>query len=246
MQATLDAAANMLAQANAAVALTGAGISVESGIPPFRGPGGVWETVDPMEYATVDAFYRQPGIVWQVLIRGLTELLHTAAPNAAHQGLARLEAMGHLKAVITQNVDGLHQQAGSRNVIEFHGTFSRVYCLRCGDRRRVAELKLTRLPPQCACGGIYRPDCVFFGEMIPPEAMRRARQLAAACDVMLVIGTSAVVQPAAAMPALAKGAGARIIEVNPQPTPLTPAISDIFLQGPAAVVMRNLMGKLPK
>ena len=233
-------AAGHIARSDRVVALTGAGISVESGIPPFRGKGGVWESIDPMEFAHIDAFMRDPEKVWRVLIMALKTCLDEARPNAAHAGLAALEAGGHLKTVITQNVDGLHQMAGSTDVIEFHGTFAVLRCLDCGAQTPTRGMRLEAMPPRCPCGGIYRPDCVFFGEMIPPKILARSQAVAAACDVMLVVGTSAVVQPAALMPVIARDNGAVVIEINPEPTPLTHAVSDFLIPGKAVAVMQRL------
>ena len=230
-------AADLLMQTRKAVALTGAGISVESGIPPFRGPGGLWERMDPMEVAHIDAFRRNPAKVWQLLISGMQTVLTTARPNAGHTGLARLEQWGYLRSVITQNVDGLHQAAGSRDVIEYHGTFAWQRCMDCGSRYETRRVDLSRIPPRCDCGGIYRPDCVFFGEMIPPQHLARSHQLVSRCDVLLVVGTSATVQPAAMMPILARESGARVVEINPEPTPLTRHISDYLIQGEAGEVL---------
>ncbi len=240
MKDLIARAAQDLAGTRRAVALTGAGISIESGIPPFRGPGGLWEKIDPMEVAHIDAFRRNPQKVWDLLIREMHTVLAQAAPNPAHRGLATLESLGHLEAVITQNVDGLHQQAGSRDVIEFHGNFAWQRCMACERRCRTEMLDLTEIPPRCECGGIYRPDCVFFGEMIPPEHLLRAQQLTARCQVMLVVGTSATVHPAAMLPLLARDAGARVIEVNPEPTPLTGTVSNYLIPGPAGRVVEAL------
>ena len=180
-------AAREVADTRRVVALTGAGISIESGIPPFRGPGGLWEKIDPLEVAHIDAFRRNPRKVWELLIQGMQKVLVRAAPNPAHRGLASLEAAGHLQAVITQNVDGLHQQAGSRDVIEFHGTFAWQRCMDCERRLRSDALDLAEIPPRCACGGILRPDCVFFGELIPPEHLARAQQLAAGIEHSILL-----------------------------------------------------------
>lgn len=241
MSEPIEHAADILSKTQSAVALTGAGISVESGIPPFRGKGGLWEKIDPMKYATIDAFMDDPETVWNVLIKNMKTVLDTARPNRGHAGLADLERLGILKTVITQNVDGLHQLAGSSDVIEFHGNFAWQSCLDCGRSIESSRVDLTRLPPRCSCGGILRPDCIFFGEMIPHDALIRSQQVSAACDVMLVIGTSATVQPAATMPFIAKDNGAVIIEINPEPTPLTPPISDIALMGDAGSIMPRLL-----
>ena len=228
------------------IALTGAGISVESGIPPFRGKGGVWEKIDPMEYAHIDAFMNDPAKVWDVLIRGMKDVVDQALPNDAHKGLARLQELGIIKTIITQNVDGLHQAAGSTDVIEFHGNFAWQRCMDCSRKYQTSQVDISEVPPRCSCGGILRPDAVFFGEIIPPEAMRRSRQAAADCDLMLVVGTSAVVQPAALMPVFAKEAGAKIVEINPEKTPLTGQISDYLIRGNAGEVMNRILQQLEK
>ena len=233
--------AKLLAHGQNVVALTGAGISVESGIPPFRGKGGVWEKFDPMEYAHIDAFLEDPEKVWREFLALLKKTLDQAAPNEAHKGLARLEALGILETIITQNVDGLHQIAGNTDVIEFHGTFAAYRCMDCGSRRTANRIDTSCIPPRCECGGIFRPECVFFGEMIPSHRLWRSEQTATACDIMLVIGTSAVVQPAALMPVLAKESGAKIIEINAERTPLTGQVSDLFLEGMAGDVISRLV-----
>lgn len=244
MQTSIDDAARVLAEANMTVALTGAGISVESGIPPFRGKGGLWEKFDPMTFAHIDAFRRDPKKVWQVLLKTLSDTLAKARPNKAHKGLAELERRGCLRAVITQNIDGLHQQAGSREVIEFHGSMAHHRCLECDQGIRSKHLDLAELPPRCGCGGVLRPDIVFFGEAIPIAALSNSEQFARMCDAMLVVGTSATVEPAASIPRIAKYHGARIIEINPEPTPLTKTISDISLMGPAGDMVSELVKAL--
>ncbi len=239
-------AAADLAASRHAVALTGAGISVESGIPPFRGKGGLWEKVDPMVFGNIETFEREPAKVWEVLIKDLKELVDQARPNDGHKGLARLEELRILKTVITQNVDGLHQMAGNTDVIEFHGNCAWQRCMDCGSRIPTAETDISRLPPRCKCNGVLRPDWVFFGESIPVNAMHRARQAAASCDLMLVVGTSAVVQPAAYMPVIAKQSNAKVIEINPQRTPLTRNVSDYLVKGPAGEVMNAIFAELDK
>ena len=239
-------AAQDLARANHVVALTGAGSSVESNIPPFRGKGGLWEKIDPMEYAHIDAFMRNPGKVWEVLIKEMKGVIDQAEPNDAHKGLARLEALGFLKTIITQNVDGLHQRAGNTDVIEFHGNFAWQRCMDCDRKYETQHIDLAQIPPRCECGGILRPDCIFFGEMIPPQHLWRSQQVAAACDIMLVVGTSAVVQPAAYMPVIAKENGAKVIEINMERTPLSGSISDYFILGRAGRIMTAIVSELEK
>lgn len=244
MEELIQRAADDLAAAGTVTALTGAGISVESGIPPFRGPGGLWEKIDPMEYAHIDAFMKDPVKVWNVLLKGMKDLLDSALPNPAHLGLARLEKMGLLKTVITQNVDGLHQQAGNTDVIEFHGSFAVHRCMKCSLRKETADIDLSEIPPRCQCGGIWRPECVFFGEMIPSQALIRSQQAAASCDVMLVVGTSATVQPAASIPAAARQSGARVIEFNDEKTPLTTWVSHYRIPGKAGEVLDRVVDRV--
>jgi len=239
MDDLIKQAADDLAAARNVVALTGAGISVESGIMPFRGKGGLWEKYDPMEVAHIDAFMRDPARVWNLLVKDLKAALDTASPNDSHKGLAKLEEMGKLTTVITQNIDGLHQAAGNTDVIEFHGSFALQRCMDCNQKYETSRVDISQIPPHCSCGGMLRPDAVFFGEMIPQDAMWRSRQAASDCDLMLVVGTSAVVQPAALMPVFAKESGAKIIEINPEKTPLTYEISDYLIMGPAGEVMND-------
>jgi NAD-dependent deacetylase len=246
MDALIARAVDHLRSARHAVALTGAGISIDSGIPPFRGKGGLWEKFDPMEIAHIDAFIRDPAKVWSLLVKDMKDVVDAARPNEGHKGLARLEALGILKTVITQNIDGLHQLAGNSDVIEFHGTFAWQRCMDCDRRIETSRVDASVLPPRCGCSGILRPDAVFFGEMIPPEALYRSQEAAARCEVMLVVGTSAVVQPAAFMPVLAKESGAVVIEINPEPSPLTGAISDFLIMGKAGEVLKRILDGLEK
>jgi NAD-dependent deacetylase len=241
MEALIQRAAKDIASAKNVAALTGAGVSVESGIPPFRGKGGVWERFDPMEYATIDAFLGNPAKVWDVLLREMKTLMDQARPNAAHLGLAELERLGRLSTIITQNVDGLHQKAGNTDVIEFHGNFAWQSCLVCKKRLPTEEVDLSVIPPRCACGGILRPECVFFGEAIPPMALARSGQVAGNCGVMLVAGTSAVVEPAASMARVAKAGGAVVIEINLEPSRLTRHVADYTLLGSAGETLGRVV-----
>lgn len=242
----MEQAAVACAGARKGVAVTGAGISVESGIPPFRGKGGLWEKIDPMKYAHVAAFESNPAEVWEVLFLGISDVLEKAVPNAGHKGVQALEDLGVLQTVITQNVDGLHQQAGNRDVIEFHGTHAFCRCSVCSQRIDWKAVPLDDLPPKCRCGGLLRPDVVLFGEMIDPGLLQRSQLLAAGCDLMLVVGTSATVEPAASLPVIAKHSGAFIIEINPEPTPLTHRISDVTLLGPAGEIMAEMVERVKK
>ena len=223
-------------------ALTGAGVSTESGIPHFRSSGGLWEKFDPMEYATIDAFQRHPERVWE-MIKEMNALLESAEPNPAHTGLARLEELGVLSGIITQNIDNLHQEGGSKNVVEFHGNGRRLVCLECNASQDAEQARARweeEFPPRCpACKTILKPDVVFFGEAIPPEALRDASELSCSCAVMLVAGTSATVAPASSLPLLARASGADLVEVNLEPTPLTPSTA-ISLRGRTGEVLPAL------
>lgn len=235
-------AARAVRTARRTIALTGAGVSAESGIPTFRDPGGIWDRYDPEEYATIQAFMRNPGKVWEMMKEFTT--MQTARPNPAHFALAELERMGLLHCIITQNVDNLHQEAGSRDVIEFHGNLRQVVCLSCRKLLPMSEISLESLPPYCGCGGVFKPAGVFFGEPIPTHALYRAREEAQSCDLMLVVGTSAVVYPAADVPRVAKGAGAQVIEVNPERTPLTDYVSDCIILEKAGVAMPQIVAEI--
>ena len=223
------------------MALTGAGISVESGIPAFRGSQGLWDRYDPMEFAHIESFLANPKKVWKMLVE-LGDIVAKARPNPAHLALAELEAMGLMKAVITQNIDALHQSAGSREVIEFHGNGQRLICLSCGKLFPKEAVSLENLPPRCACRGILKPDVVFFGEPIPAEASQRAFQMARECDLMLVVGTSAVVAPASDLPFIAKQQGAVICEINLERTHLSETISDYRLEASAGRALASILG----
>jgi len=239
-------AAKDLAVAGNVAALTGAGISIESGIPPFRGKGGLWERFDPMEFAHIDALMRDPAKVWKVLVKEMKEIVDRAEPNDGHKALAELEVRNKLKTIITQNIDGLHQAAGNTDVIEYHGTFAWQRCMDCSKKYETRNVDVSRIPPRCDCGGILRPDAVFFGEMIPAEALWRSRQAATDCDLMLVVGTSAVVQPAAMIPVIAKESGAKIVEINPERTPLTVEVSDYLIIGEAGEVIHQILDAMEK
>ncbi len=243
MKKRIETAARWLKESNFALALTGAGISVESGIPAFRGAQGLWDKYDPAEYAHIDAFMSDPFKVWKML-KELYGITLKAKPNPAHKALAELEIMGKLYAVITQNVDSLHQKAGSKKVIEFHGTGETLTCLSCRGKFRIEEINLKNVPPFCYCGGILKPDVVFFGEPIPPDALKESFELASKCDLLLVIGTSAQVYPAADIPRIAKRSGAKVIEINLEPTPLTLGVSDLFIEGRAGEILPKIVKTL--
>jgi NAD-dependent deacetylase len=242
-------AAGDIEKAEYAIALTGAGISTESGIQDYRGPSGLW-TLNPeaerKAFKSYEEFMRNPGEWWNNALspaRGETFGLGNvgeAMPNAGHYILAELENMGILKCTITQNVDGLHEKAGTKNLLEYHGSVAKYRCLSCGRRYRRDEFDLQklyeegRLPPRCIeCGGIIKTDGVFFGEPIPADVAEKSVEEAWKCDLMLICGTSAVVYPFASLPRIAKERGiATIIEINAEPTPLTAeGVSDYLIQG---------------
>jgi NAD-dependent deacetylase len=232
-------AARLLAERRNAVALTGAGISVESGIPSFRGAQGMWSKYDPMEYATLHAFLQSPLKVWEMLAE-MVLVCGFAAPNAAHKALAALEATGVVRAVITQNVDGLHQAAGSRRVIEYHGNMEELVCVYCWKHYPTRERWTPGAVPLCECDEILKPNVVLFGEPIPWLAQEQAEEEARTCGVLLVIGTSAQVSPACDIPRIAKESGAAVVEINPESTSLTASVTDIHLRGSASEVLRTL------
>ncbi|MRJ06204.1 MAG: RNA polymerase subunit sigma [Epsilonproteobacteria bacterium] len=220
-------------QMGGGVAFTGAGISVESGIPPFRGPNGLWSRYDP-KILDIDYFRANPKRAWEGILELFYLKFQNVKPNFAHFCLADLERKGKILGVITQNIDNLHQLAGSQRVVEFHGTASRLQCLQCGRKYPTSQIGLEKLPPQCPqCGGVLKPDFVFFGEPIPPDAFSQSLQWVSQANFMLVIGTSGEIQPASQLPFLAKERGATIIEINIESSAYTHTITDFFIQSPA-------------
>ena len=239
------AAADAICRADRVVAVTGAGISVESGIPDFRSPGGLWSKYPPQEYATIDAFYEDPDKVWELWYE-LAETLRDVRPNPAHLALAELEKMGRLGVVITQNIDALHHAAGNTSVIEYHGRADTLCCIACRRRRPLDLGHRSHGAPRCECGGYMKPDVVLFGELIPEAALHQADVLSRECNVMIIVGTSATVYPAAGLPYIARENGAFIIECNTEPTQFTRTIADIFLQGPAGKTLPRMVEKVRK
>lgn len=233
-----------LREARFVAALTGAGISAESGISTFRDPDRLWARFDPRELATPSAFARDPKRVWD-WYAWRRQRVAAAQPNPGHLALAQLEAKVPAFALITQNVDGLHQRAGSRNVIELHGSIMRVKCSREGTIVERWDEAAPDVPRCAACGALLRPDVVWFEELLPAAALAAAEHAAARCDVLLVVGTSAEVYPAAALPAAAKAAGAIVVEINPNPTALSSA-ADYVLRGPAGEALPALLDALSR
>jgi len=204
--------ARLMADRKQCVALTGAGVSAESGIPTFRSKGGLWEKYDPIEFASIEAFRKDPSKYWS--LRGeFIKDYDRYQPNKAHLALAELEHVGIVRCVITQNIDGLHKKAGSKNVIEIHGNLMEIICLACGKGYKAPHIP-DGMPPHCSCGGILKPNTVLFGEELPVGVFMKAKEESASCRIMLLVGTSAIVQPAASLPYLAKQNGAKIIEIN--------------------------------
>ena len=255
----VDRAVDLLLSANHAVVLSGAGISTESGVPDFRSPGGIWERYD-FTLFFYARFLAEPDLVWKTMLDMNNSgefALWEAKPNKGHIALAFFERLGLIKAVITQNVDNLHQKAGSKNVIEFHGNMLFAKCLNCSRKYGYEQVmniigNNPCLPPLCPCGGVLKPDAVFFGEAIPQDALRESFRHAEDCDLMLVIGTSAHVEPAASLPLIAKGIhspfrgmgsiaipkmNCQVIEINREPTPLTGEVSDFIIQGSAGDIL---------
>jgi NAD-dependent deacetylase len=243
----VERAAEMILKSKKAVALTGAGISTESGIPDFRGPQGLWKQVDP-KTSTIQFFRQFPGTFWQFMVDRL-EVMIRAKPNRAHYALAELERMGRLSSIITQNVDGLHFKAGSRNVIELHGNAREAVCLSCGNTVSMEEAmvmaKRDHLPPKCECGGVLKPNMVLFNEPLPKEAYRRALLESRACDFMLVVGTSLQVYPAAYLPVVAKQRGAGLVIINMEPTPFDD-IADVVIHAKAGEVLPAIVNAVKK
>jgi len=236
-------AAKLLAGAHQAVALTGAGVSAESGIPTFRGAGGLWTRYDAIKVASIDTFMEDPKAYWSVA-RERGPAVLAAEPNPGHYALAGLEQSGHLAAVVTQNTDGLHQDAGSVRVIELHGSGRTVQCLDCGSRESRLDVQRRlefQMPPRCRiCGGTFlKPTVVLFGEAMPPDAVADAMHMAEAADVMLVVGSSLVVYPAADIPLIAVRAGAPLIIVNAEPTPFDD-LAEVVIHGKAGEVLPEL------
>lgn len=228
-----------LAAARRVVAFTGAGISAESGVPTFRSADGIWKKMRPDELASMEGFLRNPDLVWEWYAHR-KRIIADVQPNAGHIALARMEKLVPDFVVITQNIDNLHQRAGSTRVHELHGNIERNYCMKCGRPYANEEVReATRVPRCAACGGTIRPDVVWFGEMLPADEWEASVRAAESASLFLSIGTSAVVYPAASLPVLAREGGAYLVEINPEPTPLTDR-ADEFLQGPAGTVLPML------
>jgi len=233
----------LISESNHLVAFTGAGISAESGIPTYRGDDGIWNKYDPNKFANIDNFIRDPKYYWNFFKEVRYPVLKKAKPNKAHTALSKLEEKGKLKAVITQNIDGLHQLAGSKYVLELHGNTRRISCLECKKSYTLNEIYRqlkTELPPKCLnCKGTLKPEVVFFGESLPLTTLEEAIKATNECDLFLAIGSSLVVQPAASLPMMAKEGRARLIIINKDSTPLD-SIADIVFHSSASEILDKI------
>jgi NAD-dependent deacetylase len=240
-ESSFQAAAGLIQDAGRTAAFTGAGISVESGVPPFRGPGGLWSKYDP-QVLDIGFFHDHPTRSWEAIREIFYSSVLTARPNKAHNGLAAMEAAGRLQCIITQNIDNLHHRAGSKVIWEFHGNSRTLICLGCTKAYPAAGVDLGELPPTCRlCGGILKPDFVFFGENIPEPAGTQSFLAAQMSDVILIIGTTGEVMPAGMIPHAAKDKGARIVEINTEESQYTRQITDVFLEATATSAMVRLV-----
>ncbi len=244
MKDSISKASEIISRSDYVVAFTGAGISAESGIPTFRGEGGIWSRFDPEKAASAEGFLRNPADYWKLFKDERFPVMRSAKPNPGHEALARLENSGKLRAVITQNIDGLHQMAGSKHVIELHGSAKSAACLKCSKKyaiEKVYEQLAARDVPLClVCGGVLKTTVVLFGEPLSQEALRESFLHASSCDAMLCIGSSLAVYPAAGIPHIAVDKGAKLIIVNAEPTPLDSA-ARVVLHGKAGEILPKIM-----
>jgi NAD-dependent deacetylase len=240
MEELIKQTAQIIKNSKYGVAFTGAGISVESGIPPFRGANGLWNKYDP-KVLDINYFYSHSLQAWEVIRELFYDFFGKAKPNEGHKTLALWENQGLIKSVITQNIDNLHQLAGSKTVYEFHGTASTLACIKCGNKTVAEEVDMKIIPPKCdICSGLLKPDFVFFGEGIPRLANDNSFADAKKSDVFIVIGTTGEVMPASMLPYTAKENGATIIEINTEPSNFTHQITDIHLQGKAGEILPKI------
>jgi NAD-dependent deacetylase len=237
----LDEVISWIKTSKYATVFSGAGISTESGVPDFRGPGGLWETYNP-DVFSLSYFKSHPKEAWKSLKEIQQKSFGSAKPNKAHLVIAKLEKLKYIKAIITQNIDNLHQKAGSKNVVEFHGNSQKLVCLNCLRKTSYNRSVFwkSKLPKCNKCGGLLKPDFVFFEEPIPSQARRSSHILAQMSDLFILVGTSGAVMPAAGIPFLAKQNGAKIIEINIAPSDFTNKITDIFIKGKAGVVFSKI------
>lgn len=231
-----------LSKASNVAVLTGAGVSAESGVPTFRDPGGIWEKFRPEELANFEAFMRDPDFVWS-WYQHRREIMRDVKPNDGHFALAEMEKMFDNFDLITQNIDNLHFRAGSRNVTELHGNIERNYCIKCGQFAGEIDISDKKVLKCEKCGGLVRPDVVWFGEMLPAEELRHAEEAAANADVFFSIGTSAEVYPAALLPVIARRAGAYSVEININKTAISYELNETLI-GKSGDILKELVVKL--
>ena len=231
-----------LRKAKTIVFATGAGISQESGIPTFRGKDGLWRNYDAMKLATIDAFYENPKLVWE-WYNERRENIFGSEPNLGHKTIAELEKFCQV-VILTQNIDGLHQRAGSSKVLELHGSVVKIKCTACDYKDEITS-KFTEIPPLCKCGNILRPDVVWFGEGLPQDVWQEAIAFASSCDIMFIVGTSLVVSPANTLPIYAKKNNAILVEINPDETGMTPDM-DLSIRSTSAIALPGLLSILKK
>lgn len=237
-------AVDIISNACHVTAFSGAGVSVESGIPPFRGKDGLWNKFDP-EFLDIDFFNRNPLESWKLIKEIFYDFIGKAEPNSAHFALAEMEKNGNLNCIITQNIDNLHHRAGSRKILEFHGTTRNLVCLRCHRSFPAKSVDLLHLPPRCSnCGNVLKPDFVFFGEPIPEPTGTDSFAEAEIADVFILIGTTGEIMPASAIPYEASRNRAKIIEINIKESHYTNSITNVFLKGKATVVMTQLLSMM--
>ena len=234
-----DALKSLLSKKTKVAVLTGAGISAESGVPTFRGEEGLWKKFRPEELATFDAFMANPQLVWE-WYEYRREIVEKIKPNPGHFALADFQNYFDKFDLITQNVDGLHHKAGSKSVIELHGNIRRNKCIQCEKKYESLEGTTEGIPPKCPCGGNIRPDVVWFGEMLPQDAINYAFAVSSECDLFFSVGTSAVVHPASSLPLIAKQGGAFVVEVNISPTEITPLVDESLL-GKSGEILPSLV-----
>lgn len=244
MNNLIKSAAQFIRQSSFTMVFTGAGISVESGIPPFRGEHGLWNKYDP-QVLDLHYFLNNPEESWYFIREIFYDFFEGAQPNRGHRVLARMEKEGWLHSVVTQNIDNLHYEAGNRVVREFHGNSKRLKCMKCGKEFSAEEIDFQHIPPRCDVdGGILKPDFIFFGEGIPREAYEQSFADAEKCGVCIIVGSTGEVTPASFVPRTAKQHGATIIEINPDITLFTSSITDIHLIGRAGEVLGKLEEEL--
>lgn len=236
----LNKAIELISNSKFAVAFTGAGISVESGIPPFRGENGLWSKYDP-NVLDLGNFQINPIESWKVIKEIFYDFFGEAKPNSAHFALADMEKQGLLKALITQNIDNLHSEAGSKEVYEFHGNSRMLVCPYCTRKYKASTIDLSQIPLCDSCHAVLKPDFIFFGEGIPEQAYQKSFDAVKKTDLMLIIGSTGEVVPASSIPQYAKQNGASIIEINPEKTLFTDSITDVFLEGIATEIMNKLL-----